>query len=215
MIIYVEGNIGSGKSTLMNILKKHFKSILCILEPVDEWVRTKDTAGTNILQHFYKDPHQWSFPFQMNTFITRVQKIALIPPNKNAIVERSVFTDKHCFAKNLYESNLLHELEWTLYNRWFTWLCDTFNIQSTAYIYLRTTPDTCFDRIQQRSRNGESSISLDYLNTLHEKHETWMATEQDHGTPVLTIDVNQDFEHTPEQLQTILNQIDQFIKKID
>ena len=213
MIIYLEGNIGSGKSTFMSLISENIHNCMFIQEPVNEWVEIKDSKGVNILDKFYNDTKKWAFPFQMTTFITRVQKIATIPNNRLALVERSVFTDKKCFARSLFESGHLNEIEWKLYNDWFVWLCDNFNVKPSAYIYLKTEPETCFERIKKRSRNEETTISLDYLSKLHDKHEQWMSYERKY-MPVLTIDVRKDFEHTPERLNEIIKQVQTFIKKL-
>ena len=106
MIIYVEGNIGSGKSTFINLLDKYYKNENkeVIQEPVDEWMTLKDENGKNLLERFYDNQDKWSFAFQMNSFISRVKKITDADRNKILFIERSVFTDKHCFAENCYES---------------------------------------------------------------------------------------------------------------
>ena len=82
MLIYIEGNIGTGKTTFINLLKQYLHKFndleldgRIVLEPVDEWLETKDSSGFNILDKFYKDQEKWSFPFQMNSFISRVKYI--------------------------------------------------------------------------------------------------------------------------------------------
>ena len=122
MLIYIEGNIGSGKSTFIDLMREHLSKFkthglepLVILEPVDEWMKTEDADGKNILEKFYGDQEKWSFAFQMNSFISRSKSIHDIikeNPNLDVIfVERSVFTDKNCFASMLYESGKMNELE--------------------------------------------------------------------------------------------------------
>ena len=218
MIVYIEGNIGSGKSTFVRLLlnelkKKGMNDYSYVQEPVDEWMNIKDNEGINILDKFYHDPKKWSFPFQMTTFITRVQKLSDIPKNKLAFVERSVFTDKNCFAKCLHESKHLNDIEWKLYCDWFDWLCNTFSVEPCAYIYLKSSPIVALKRIKKRSRNEETTISLSYLSRLHEKHEMWMTNEMKKRR-VLTIDVNQDFEHNEQRLEEIIEQITYFINNL-
>ena len=211
MYIYLEGNIGSGKSTFVSLISKILNDCIFVQEPVDEWLKTKDNQGVNILDKFYSDTKKWAFPFQMCTYITRVQKISKIPQNKLAIIERSVYTDKNCFCKSLYESKQMDDIEWKLYNDWFGWLNNTFHTEPNGYIYLKTDPKICFKRIKKRSRNEETTISLDYLTNLHDKHEEWM-NKQD--IPVLTIDVSQDFEHNHGRLNKIISNVQEFIKNI-
>ena len=170
MKIYIEANIGAGKSTLLQLLeKKGITRINYVQEPVKEWIETIDSSGTNILDHFYKDQSRWSFAFQMNSFLSRSHSI---PEDNNSIIfgERSVFTDKYCFAENCFESGMMAEMEYIIYNKWHEWLVNSFNLKPEGFIYLKTSPKTCFRRIIERSRDEESSIPLEYLQKLHDKH---------------------------------------------
>ena len=78
--ITIEGNIGAGKSTLVRILKDNLKidsikNIGFIQEPVDEWLEMTDKNGKNILDKFYENQKLWAYKFQMNAFITRLQRL--------------------------------------------------------------------------------------------------------------------------------------------
>ncbi len=67
-IVSIEGNIGSGKTTLMSHLKQYYKDcpfVRFVREPVDEWETYVDENGTNMLQKFYGDQHKYAFPFQV------------------------------------------------------------------------------------------------------------------------------------------------------
>ena len=79
MIIYLEGNIGSGKSTLIEFLQTYIteKNLDAdvILEPVEEWMETKDSNETNILEHYYQDAKKYGFAFQINALLSRVKKV--------------------------------------------------------------------------------------------------------------------------------------------
>ena len=77
MIIYIEGNIGTGKTTLLEIIKTYFpnKNNTVIYEPVDQWKLVKDEHGVNLLDKFYSDIQKWSFAFQMNSFISRIHRV--------------------------------------------------------------------------------------------------------------------------------------------
>ena len=190
MKIYIEGNIACGKSTLTRMLSQIFQDCEFVQEPIDEWLLIKDSNNVNILDHFYKETHTWAFPFQMTTFITRIKKISDIPKNKTAFIERSIFTDKHCFALNLYKTGYINEIEWKLYNDWFDWLSSVFHVQPNLFIYLKTTPEMCMNRLNKRSRNEEVTVSLNYLTQLHRLHEVWLSKMKN----VITIDANQEFE---------------------
>ena len=104
-IISIEGNIGSGKSTLLSKLQEEFKdnkNIVFLKEPVDEWETIRDENGITMLEKFYENQENYSFPFQMMAFISRLSLLKdSIKKNPGAIfiTERSLYTDKMVFAK--------------------------------------------------------------------------------------------------------------------
>ena len=96
-----------------------------IQEPVDGGSQTFDADGKNILERFYEDQSGWSFTFQMNSFIGRgtgiqktLQDIKDTGKEPLLLVERSIYTDGHCFAKNCYESNKMTKMEYDIYCKW-------------------------------------------------------------------------------------------------
>ena len=118
-IYSLEGNIGSGKSTLIDLLQnskalnsKFLNNIVYLPEPVDIWSTIKDDAGITILEKFYKDQNKYAFSFQMMAYISRISQLRqAIRNNPYAILitERSVYTDKNVFAQMLYDNNKIEE----------------------------------------------------------------------------------------------------------
>jgi deoxyadenosine/deoxycytidine kinase len=178
IIISIEGNIGSGKSTFLKYLKDHLTSDkICFLdEPVDDWLSIKDTNDKNIIERYYGDQKKYAFPFQMLAYISRLSllKKALHNNTYNYIItERSLFTDRNVFCKMLYDDNLIEKIEYTIYNKWF----DEFNInEDIIYVYLKCNPNTANDRVIHRNRRGEI-IPIDYLVKCHNYHENWLKNE--------------------------------------
>ena len=87
----------------------------------------------------------------MNSFISRVNKVEEnLKKDCLNIIERSIYTDKNCFAKNCLESGKMTELEWNVYEKWHDWLSQKFNVKPDIYIYLQTTPEVCNKRIIKR-----------------------------------------------------------------
>ena len=196
MIISIEGNIGTGKSTLLSILRnkyKDYEKIKFVDEPLESWLNLKDTDGENILEKFYKNQSRWSYSFQMNAFITRSKSILNANPTKNiVIIERSVITDRRVFAELLRSSGKISELEWKLYEEWYNWLLNDYNVKPDIYVYLRCSPDVSFSRMKSRARKEEDIVPKDYITLVADKHDDWLLNE--HESAVVTLDVNNDFE---------------------
>ena len=101
-IISIEGNIGSGKSTVINSLKQLYSisnkipKIYFLEEPVSEWETFKDCNGKNIIEKFYADQKKYSFSFQMMAYISRLSML------KNAIKECNKNENKNQNKKNTY-----------------------------------------------------------------------------------------------------------------
>lgn len=173
LIVSIEGNIGSGKSTILNFLKENIKSNIVFLpEPVSEWENIKDKNGVTILEKFYENQEKYSFAFQIMAYISRLSMLKdAIEKNPDAIIitERCLNTDRYVFAKMLYDAGKMEEVEYQIYLNWF----DHFNYlqQTQKMIYLKTNPSVCIDRINKRNRTGESNISLTYLENCHKYHE--------------------------------------------
>lgn len=236
--IFIEANIGGGKSTFTRKLMQGVyetqnynydvvpgKNTLLLLEPVDEWVKMQDSQGKNILEHYYADPKKYSFSFQMNSFISRCEKLLKetkihLDEHSEAcdsltqagpiIMERSVYSDYYCFAKNCFENGSMTEIEYNIYKRWFQWLTKSFSIQSSCYIYIRTDPEVCYERVKKRSRNAEGVIPLEYLTDLHNKHEEWLLSLPE--DKVLVLDGNRDFESDEDIFNEYVLKIREFLK---
>uniref|UniRef100_A0A6C0KQ74 Deoxynucleoside kinase domain-containing protein n=1 Tax=viral metagenome TaxID=1070528 RepID=A0A6C0KQ74_9ZZZZ len=176
-IYFIEGNIGTGKSTFLKMVESlNNDNYQVIYEPVDIWTNFKDSTGKNILQYFYEDTKRFAYTFQNTAFISRVEKLKEIDPTKEAVfIERSIWSDKNVFAKNCFESQMMNEIEYMLYLKWFTWLEENLKLQGTyEFVYLRCSPKTSFERMKMRNRSEETSVSLEYLTQIHDKHEQWL-----------------------------------------
>ena len=185
-IFSIEGNIGSGKSTLVDYLNRNlpilhdtrsdFTRVVYLQEPVDEWTTFVDEHRVPILTHFYQNPEKYAFSFQMMAYISRISRLrqAIRENNNNntvIICERSVDTDKNVFAKMLYEDKKINEIDYKIYLNWFSEF--TRDIPISNIIYLKTSPEVCKDRIEQRGREGEN-IPIEYLTRCHEYHNSWI-----------------------------------------
>jgi len=212
-IFSIEGNIGSGKSTLVKILNKNLHNIanmpiIYVQEPVSEWETIKDTSGETILEKFYADQHKYAFSFQMMAYISRLALLKrVIQENPNAIIitERSVFTDKEVFAQMLYDEGKIEEVNHQIYLKWFAEFIE--DIPVTGLIYMNTSPEKSKERVNIRARSGEN-IPLEYLQRCHNYHTKWIKSFQ---KPVCVFNGNIDFMDSIE-IES-LNKISRFILK--
>ena len=154
-IISIEGNIGSGKSTLVESLRKNNagnEKILFLQEPLDIWNTVKDKDGNTMLVKFYENTKKYSFAFQMMAYISRLSLIKnAIKENYDIIVvERSMFTDKMVFAKMLYDDGNIEEVEYQIYNMWFNDFIQ--DLPDIDVIYVKTDPAIASDRVKKRGR---------------------------------------------------------------
>jgi len=179
-IISLDGNIGVGKTTLLNLIKERFPELVVVEEPVDVWTTLKDAEGKNLLELFYKDKQRWAFSFQQAAMLSRLlllQKAVLeAKPGQIILSERSVLTDRFVFAEMLYRAGDLTELEWTLYQHWYQAFGSM--LPMAGILYINTSVDTALIRIQSRGRLGEGEISKEYLQALDRQHRAWIATTQ-------------------------------------
>jgi len=209
-IVSIEGNIGSGKSTLITRLKQYVSdhpsihTIQFIQEPVDEWNEMKDAEGKSIVENFYANQKEYAFSFQIMAYITRLRKIIQAVddhPDCIYVCERSLETDRNVFAKMLYDNQKIRDIDWRIYNYWF----DTFldKIQTNTIIYVSTKPSICHMRVQERDRKGEESIPLEYLQACDDYHTRWLT----HTTiPVKTMNGNIDI-NDQEQYQKLIQSV--------
>ena len=212
LIVSIEGNIGSGKTTLLEYLKTHYKNkpIVFLREPVDEWEKIKDNEGNTMLQKFYADQEKYSFSFQMMAYISRLSLLKdTIENNPDAVIitERSLMTDRHVFAKMLYDSGKIEDVNYQIYKKWSDHFSNYYTINKI--IYVKTSPNICFSRINQRDRAGESVIPIEYLEKCSTYHDDMLSNV--YNNQILVLDGNIDIIEHVEQMQMWINQIELFI----
>ena len=182
IILSIDGNIGSGKSTLYADLQSYYSnnSDICFVpEPVDDWSHIVDADNTPILTNLYKDTKRFAFRFQMMAYISRLHLLRQkVKENKYKIIisERSVQTDRNVFAKMLYDDGLIEHDEYQIYNHWFDEFLDDMCLG--GIIYVKAAPEICADRVKIRGRAGET-IAIEYLQKCHQYHEQWLENSMD------------------------------------
>lgn len=207
----IEGNIGSGKSTFLSLLKnsKKFNDIqqqlkrpvVFIPEPVDEWQTIQDPkTNETIIEKFYANQDQYAFSFQMMAYITRlsiIRKTMKENPNAVLISERCLDTDRNIFAQMLYDEGKISDIEFQIYTRWF----EEFKSDITqSHIYVTTPPELCHSRIKQRNRKGEE-IPFEYLQECDRYHREWLKQPN-----VIRIDGQEEF-NDPKIFERLMHQL--------
>ena len=228
IIISIDGNIGSGKSTLLSKLKDYYendKNVLFLKEPVDDWEKITDENGVTMLEKFYSDQDKYSFSFQMMAYVSRLKVLrdarkTIIDnylvnsiSNKPYIIisERSLYTDKMVFAKMLYDSKKIEEVNYKIYLSWFDTFSEEFPVNKIVYV--KTTPEKCHSRILKRSRDGESNIPLEYLENCSKYHDNMLdlGSVECVCNDQLVLDGNVDIYENKNQVALWVQEIDKFI----
>ncbi len=211
----VEGNIGAGKSTFLRLVDEQLP-LQIVPEPLARWQHVG--AGHNMLDMFYKDPHRWTLSFELYAFMTRVTQHEIYDQAGNGgvqLLERSVFSDRYCFAKNAYELGFMNKLEWEVYQELYKWLLRTVR-KPDGFIYLRAAPETCHARIAKRNRSEEAGVPFEYFKKLHEKHEKWLVERCDAqdglgSVPVLILDCDAEFERDRDMQHAHIKAVRDFV----
>ena len=184
-IYIVDGNIGSGKSTVLKNLAHLGYSV--VYEPLDVWEEKYADASGSLFDKFYADKTKWSFAMQIAVVTSRLRRLEKAIENNTSeilIVERSIYTDRNVFAKNLKNLGHLSEIEHKIFEDFFSQCVELYSAIvdkiETCHVYLNTSTDVCFQRKEQRNRTAESSDALppDYMVDLGKLHSDWLLDDE-------------------------------------
>lgn len=224
-LISIEGNIGVGKTSFLNLLNQALNiPFELVPEPVAEWqdfTQPGDgmpkSSSQNILGLFYSDPKRWAYLFQSLCFNSRIKNILPIKKQiekdsspKLYIFERSLESDREIFAKNFHLSGLFNEVEWLLYNEYYSFMTKEFAVPMNGIIYLRARSGVCMHRCKSRARDEETSLDLEYLEEMEARHEEWLRGREN----VLIIDAEENYLKDLNVQRRVLSDIRTWMKKI-
>lgn len=189
-IVTIDGNIGAGKTTILTHLHKNHK-FLIDLEPVEAWQpHLKKMYETN----------SGYFEFQVRVWNDR----AWIQDKTDHVIlmERSPYFTKNTFVKHLYSIKKFTDEQNEMLNSLYSktdnlWMPDKF-------IYIRVSPETSFQRIQQRARDGEEHISFNYIQKLHEYHERTYTYLRNQGYDIVLIDGERSVQEIAEDIKRVV-----------
>ncbi len=198
--ITVAGNIGVGKSSLVQRLSQRLK-----------WQPFFEPESHNpYLADFYQDMQAWSFHSQVYFLGHRLRVYReLTDYPESVILDRSLYEDAEIFAHNLYENGYMTRRDYDTYEALYQSLL-SFLPAPDLVIYLRSSVETLVERIRQRSRDYEKSIDVAYLEQLNKAYENWIAGFS--LCPVLTIPADSlDFVSHSNHLELILSKVQEKI----
>lgn len=203
MHIAIAGNIGAGKTSLAELIAKHYN-----------WeAHYEDVIDNPYLDDFYTYMERWSFNLQVYFLKSRFQQLLAFQNNKKTIVQdRTIYEDAFIFAPNLNAMGLMNQRDFKNYRELFD-LMESLIEGPDLLIYLRSSIPNLVNKIHKRGREYENSISIDYLSRLNERYEAWISTYDKNKMVIIDVD-DLDFVENKDDLGTVLTEIDKGLAKI-
>ena len=195
MYVAIAGNIGSGKTTLTNLLAKNFG-----WQPVYEQI-----DDNPYIENFYEDMRRWAFHLQIYFLQKRFTYVINSCKNyKDIVQDRTLYEDAYIFAPTLHSMGLLASRDYETYLSLFN-LMISLTKQPDVLIYLQASVPTLLNQISKRGRTYENSIRLDYITSLNERYENWVSTYEGRKL-IINID-NLNIIDKPEDLGVVFEKV--------
>jgi deoxyadenosine/deoxycytidine kinase len=195
--VAIAGNIGAGKTTLTEMLSKHYR-----------WIpQFEDVDHNPYLTDFYDDMPRWSFNLQIYFLHGRLNQILEIQNGTETIIQdRTIYEDANIFAPNLHEMGLMSKRDFDNYFGFFSTIKSMVQ-PPDLLIYLKASVPTLVSQIQKRGREYEENIRLDYLKKLNDYYNKWI--EHYKEGPLLIIDCDKNkFGENDEDFGEIISKVD-------
>ncbi|MBU6325021.1 MAG: deoxynucleoside kinase [Bacteroidetes bacterium] len=196
MHIAVAGNIGAGKTTLTQMLARHYG-----------WeMQLEDMDENPYINDFYDDMQRWSFNLQVYFLTVRWNNIQNIRKGEKSVIQdRTIYEDAYIFAPNLHAMGLMSTRDFDNYSRLFSAINQNLQ-QPDLLIYLRASIPKLVSNIQQRGREYEEAIRLDYLKRLNERYEAWISS---YTGKMIIVNIDElDYQENPEHANHMIMQVE-------
>ena len=197
MHIAIAGNIGSGKSTLTKLLARHYG-----------WEPRFEAVDHNpYLEDYYRDIHRWSFNLEVYFLKERFRDlIAIAQTDPTIIQDRTIFEGVYVFMENNRAMGNLSDRDYHTYMELFEQMMSVVRLPDLM-IYLRASVPYLVGNIQQRGRDYEQSMQLEYLQNLNERYDDFIYHK--YKGRVMTVEKDQlDFINRPKDLAQVIDRID-------
>ena len=198
--IAIAGNIGAGKTTLTELLSKHYG-----------WMPEYESVENNpYLSDFYEDMHRWSFNLQIYFLNSRFQQLVKLRNGSQTVIQdRTIYEDAYIFAPNLHQMGLMSTRDFDNYQSLFKTMSSMI-APPDLMIYLQASIPSLVENIQNRAREYEENIRLDYLRKLNQYYDTWIESYKVGKLLIINID-DMDFLNNKEDFAAIVEKIDKEI----
>ena len=185
LLISIEGNVASGKSSLLFRLSSSEPDWQIIMEPTEKW---QNYHNSNLLELMYSKPERWSYVFQSYISLTRFQQLTEPTTSNLRIIERSLDSSRFCFIEYLKQEGLCPEIQRTILTDYIDWFTETLPANNVdIHVYLRLAPEICYERMKQRMRKAENDVTIQRLIKLHHLHEAWLLNSMNSSRKLVVI----------------------------
>ena len=203
-IFSIEGNIGSGKTTVIHHLQQIYgDQVILVEEPVKDW---QNLEGENLLKKKNEDLNRWGYSFEAYVLITKMNELTknAFSDKKIILIERCMLTDKVFFDINV-ENGFSNPMEVAMFNNLYEFLSNNVYPKLSGIIYLDTPVEECINRMIQRGRKAEKSLTKEYLTQLDDNFKKVI---KESGIPYLKLngiyDLKKDLSKVQHELMDFI-----------